>query len=109
MAVEIFRGDTWVRVWTITVDGAPLDLTGASARMQLRQAAADETALLDVSTGTEDLVIQDPPTSGVISLRTQTDGLTAGKYIFDLQVTFPDGTIQTYEQETLKVKQDVTR
>lgn len=107
-AVEIFRGDTWVRVWTITVGETPLDLTGATARLQVRTKAADEKVWLDVSEQ-DGLTIVEPPISGVIMLEVQTEDLPVGKYYFDLEITLASGRKKTYEQNMLIVKQDVTR
>lgn len=36
-APSIFRGDTWTRAWRLqAADGSPLNLTGASARLHVR-------------------------------------------------------------------------
>lgn len=61
--VEAVRGDTWERSWTVTgTDGAAVDLTGATARLQVRRvddgalvvaaSSADGRILLDGAAGT---------------------------------------------------------
>ena len=107
--IEIFRGDTWIRSWTIMVNELPADFTGATARLQIRKSAKDPEFLLEASTETSGLTFVGDPTEGKIALKLQTQPLEAGKYSFDLEVTFADGVIQTYEQNTLVLKQDVTR
>ena len=109
MSVEIFRGDTWIRTWTIMVDETPADFTGASARLQVRKSAKDTEVLLEANTDNGGLIFVGNPTEGKIYLKTQTEDLDAGKYVFDIEVTFVDGVVQTYEQNTLVLKQDVTR
>ena len=38
-AVKVFRGDTWERAWILRrADGSALDLTGARARLHVRDA-----------------------------------------------------------------------
>lgn len=40
MAVKLYAGDTWTRAWELRdAAGSPIDLTGASARLQVRDAA----------------------------------------------------------------------
>ena len=48
--IEIFRGDTWIRSWTIVVNELPADFTGAAARLQIRKNARDPEVLLEAST-----------------------------------------------------------
>ena len=107
--IEIYRGDTWIRSWTIMVNELPADFTGASARLQIRKSAKDAEFLLEASTDGDGLTFVGLPTEGKISLKLQTEALESGKYSFDLEVTYADGIIQTYEQNTLILKQDVTR
>ena len=108
--VQIYRGDTWVRVWTIAVDGVALNLTGASANLHVRSRATDDLVVLEANTAspTGGLTITEP-TAGIVGLKISTASLPVGRYIFDLEVTLADGTIQTYEQNYLIVRQDVTR
>lgn len=50
-AVKIYRGDTWQRAWVLTdASGAPLDLTGASARLHARDAAGAKVMVTDTWT-----------------------------------------------------------
>lgn len=106
--VKIFRGDTWQRVWLIeTSEGVPANLTGASARLHVR----DEEGALAMSASTVDgRLTFGTITQGRIDLvmpKEVTD-LPLGKYRFDLEVTFPNGTRITYEQKTLLVMEDIS-
>lgn len=105
--VEIFRGDTWKRTWTITSGDVPVDFTGASAKLQVRKTREpnDIEIILEATIGNGLSFEGD----GVIKLFVQTESLLSGKYYFDLEVTFPDGVIKTYEQNTLNLKQDISR
>ena len=107
--VQIYRGDTWIRVWTIAVDGVALNLTGASAALHVRSRAEDALTVFEATTAVDGGLTITEPTAGIIGLRKSTATLPVGRYIFDLEITLADGTIQTYEQNYLIVRQDVTR
>jgi hypothetical protein len=63
MAVKLYRGDTWKRAWELR-DAAnnPIDLTGASARLQVR----DQAGNVVVSASTTDGRITITPAAGRI-------------------------------------------
>lgn len=107
-AIKIYRGDTWQRAWVIKdAAGNPADLTGASARLHVRDAAGAK--VMEASTADGRLTIQ--PAAGRIDLLMPAvaTGIAPGSYRFDIEVTFPDGVRRTYEQETLVILEDMTR
>lgn len=106
-AVRVYRGDTWSRAWELRDKaGAPIDLTGASARLHLR----DGSGTLIVSGDTSDGRIVITPADGRIDMTIPYNAmaLNPGTYRFDLEVTHADGTRYTYEQGVLLVLEDVT-
>lgn len=107
-AVKIFRGDTWARAWVIQdADGHPVDLTGATARLHVRD--GDGVLVMSASTADGRLVVQ--PTAGRVDLvmPKEATGVAPGSYRFDLEVTFADGRRTTYEQATLVILEDMSR
>lgn len=104
------RGDTWRMTWTYQqADGAPLDLTGASARLQVRHATTG-ALLLGVGTATGELVIT--PAEGLITLSVPAATMAAlepGNHRMDLELTQSDGSVQSTETLTLKLVEDITR
>ena len=104
---QIYRGDTWLRSWIIKDStGVPVDLTGASARMHVRNT---DDLTLSVSVGTGLTITAD---AGRVDLRV--DAVDTAKfalttYRFDLEITFADGIVRTIEQGRLIVVEDVTR
>jgi DNA-binding IclR family transcriptional regulator len=108
MAVRLVRGDTWTRAWELRdAAGAPIDLTGATARLQVRD---DADAVL-IAASTSDGRITVTATAGRIDMKVpySATALAPGSYRFDLEVTHADGTRRTYEQDTLVVLADVAR
>lgn len=86
--IEIEQGATWSR--TITVedpDGTPIDLTGYSARMQVRSSYDAQTALLSLSSPSGGISID--PLTGTLALTAtaaQTAAMPAGIHVYDLEL-----------------------
>lgn len=101
---SIIAGDTWTRGWQLT-DAAkvPIDLTGATARLHVRDTAG--TLILSATVG-DGITIE--AALGKILLSVPTAGVAVGSYKFALEVTFADATILTVETETLIVSEDIT-
>jgi len=106
--VKLLRGDTWQRAWIIQhADESPVDLTGASARLQVR--GVDDAVAMQASSTDGRLIVQ--PLDGRIDLvmpATATE-IAAGNYWFDLEITYPDGVRTTYEHAPLIVLHDIAR
>lgn len=64
--ITIMSGDTWKRAWILKSNNAPIDLTGASARLHVRNQESDEL-VVSASTETKELTIT--PEDGRIDLR----------------------------------------
>ena len=81
------QGSTFSKVLTYTIDSEPVDLTGYTARMQVREKHISKTAIVDITTenggitlggelGTIDLYISDEVTQLFI----------AKEYVYDLEL-----------------------
>lgn len=107
-AVKLYRGDTWQRAWVIQdAAGQPVNLSGAAARLHVRDAAG--TKVMEASTTDGRLIVQ--PTQGRIDMVMPKEAteIAPGVYRFDLEVTHASGVRTTYEQETLIVLEDMSR
>ena len=106
---EMYVGDNWQRTIVIT-DPAdiPVDLTGYSARWQVRTDPAATTAVLAISTAGGEIVV-----NGTTLTASVTGAVTAllatGAYYHDLELTTPGGVVTTYLAGILAIKQDVSR
>jgi hypothetical protein len=106
MAVKLYRGDTWTRAWELRdAAGSPIDLTGASARLHVRDAAG----AVVVSASTADGRLTITPASGRIDMLVpySATAIAPGSYRFDLEVTHAGGLRRTYEQDMLVVLEDM--
>lgn len=108
--ISIYHGDTFVlmvRLREKTVDGLagdPVDLTGATAKAQIRADYVTSTVTTEMSctfpTGQPGVILVKIPASGTTAINTG---------VWDLQVTFPDGDVHTYLRGNVTSQQEVTR
>ena len=107
--ITIYRGDTFVlnaRLRQKTIDGQaglPLDLTGATVSAQIR--VSTESTGVPLATFTGDLGT-DIGTVQLSLTPVQTSTLVPG--VYDMQVTFADGTVTTFLKGSVSVIPDVT-
>lgn len=107
-SVKVFRGDTWKRAWVLKDDGDnPVDLSGVSARLHVRDQAGAKVA--EASTADGRLVVQ--PAQGRVDMTVPAAAmaLAPGAYRFDLEITTAGGDVHTLEQSTLVVLEDMSR
>lgn len=86
----------------------PVDLTGATARMQIR-AQLGGAVLLELTTENGALAITGLGTITRTLSAAQTAALTWTDGVYDLEVQFPDNTVQRYLQGAVTVGPEVTR
>jgi hypothetical protein len=86
----------------------PVDLTGASARMQIREQVGG-AVLLELTTENGGLAITGPGTLTRTLSATATAALTWTDGVYDLEVEYSDGTVQRYLQGAVTVSREVTK
>lgn len=85
----------------------PVDLAGATARMQVR-AGIGGALLLELTTENGGLAITGPGTLTRTLSAAQTAALTWTEGVYDLEIEYPDGTVQRYLQGAVTVSREVT-
>lgn len=85
----------------------PVDLAGATARMQIREQVGG-AVLLELTTENGGLAITAPGTITRTLSATQTAALAWTDAVYDLEVQYPDGTVQRYLQGAVTVSREVT-
>ena len=91
-------------------EGSLVDLTGCTARMQVRKIVASETVLLELTTGNGRISID--VVKGEITLTvsaTDTASLTWKTAVYDLEIVHPDSTITRLLQGNVIISREVTR
>ena len=105
--VKIWRNDSWSQVFAILADTTPVDLSGCTILIQVRPTPTSATIALTLSTADSSISI-----GGVnrnqITLNKKVD-VTAGSYVYDMNVTFPSGEVKTYIWGNFIVQEDISK
>lgn len=99
----ILRGDTFCESFSFATGGEPLDLTGASARVQLRSRTGAILGGFESGNGIE--------TEGSLLVwsieSSETAGYAPGQYQYDIEIT-TGSTVRTYLTGMFVVQKDIT-
>lgn len=108
--IEIEQGATWSLLLRYrTEPDTPVDLTGATARMQVRATYESDVALISLTTENGRISIAEQ--SGEIALSieaTATEALPAGLYVYDVEVV-RGASVARLLAGRAKVSPEVTR
>lgn len=100
------QGATFSRQLTVQDNGSAMDLTNYSARMQLRSSVESTTVALTVTCTITNA------TGGILTVSntaTQTMGVDAGIYVYDLEIESSAGVVTRLMQGTATITANVTR
>lgn len=100
------RGDTWdgINSISININGVPINLIGASVKMEFRQ-SIDSPVALTLSTNQNSIQIINANTIRILPKLIE---IPFAKYYYDLQVTYPNGTVKTYMEGSWEIVPDIT-
>lgn len=105
--ITLRQGDTYKRTLSWIVNRVPVNLTGYTARLQVRESADAPTVSLDA---TEYITLGGA--AGTIDIEIpaeETSDLEAGRYVYDLEVESGGGEVTTLIAGSLTVTAEVTR
>ena len=91
--------------FTVNVNGSPLNLVGASAKMQIRY-SFDTAVLYEFSFGSG-LTLTDP-VNGKFVFDNQIITIPPGKYKYDILITLANGTVKIYPSGSFIVDPVIT-
>jgi hypothetical protein len=117
--LDVYQGDTYERTFRLRqrvldvdgvtyIPGAYLDLTGYTARSQIR----DTPIAASISATATVTVLNQVTTPGgikVVFSAAQTAALANAKYFWDLEITSPSAVVSTVLAGAVNVTQEVTR
>ena len=111
--LDVYKGSTFVKIiqWKTGTPPVAVNLTGCTARMQIRKAVNDTTVLDTLTTENGKLVIHEPLNGKfkiVISAATST-AYTFTSAVYDLEIIFTDGTVTRVIEGCLIAAPEVTR
>lgn len=110
--MSLLQGETFRSqfAWKAGVPAVPVDLTGCSARMQVRAELASPDVLLELTAANGRIVLD--ALNGGIELRlsaAETAALTFTRAVYDLEIVYADGRVRRLLEGAFKVKPEVTR
>jgi hypothetical protein len=109
---KILQGETYNEVvtWKTGTPATPVDLTGCTARLQVRPTIDSATALLSLTTENGGLVLgNNLGTVRRIISAAATAAFSWDSGVYDLEIIFPDGTVRRLLAGTVSVSKEVTR
>lgn len=92
--------------------GDPVNLTGFSARMQVRPSTGSATVVLDLTSSNGGIVFGTPRSSGYFEITvsaTNTAALTPGTYVYDLELVAGSNIVTRLLEGKFTIKPEVTR
>lgn len=99
--------DLAMEIHLVNVDGSVKDLTNYSVAAKLKKNYNSDSA----DTTDFDAIIIEPPTDGIITIglsNIQTDSLTKGRYVYDVEISFLDSDGNTVIERVLEGRAQVT-
>src|SRR3990172_2612992 len=102
------KGDTIEAItFTITVNTIAINLTGASAKMDVRNKQGNKLERY-TTTPADGLTIVAPATDGKLRFDEKIVNIEAGTHDYDIEITLVDSSVKTYILGTWKIIQDIT-
>jgi len=103
------KGDTFEAVnFAVVKNTVALSLTGAVIKMQLKKECNGVAILSLTSVASAGLTITNAA-GGLFKINQQIINIPEFNYIYDIQITFSDGTVKTWVEGNFVVKCDITR
>jgi hypothetical protein len=109
--ITIEQGATFSLVITYKDNDTPVNLTGYTARMQVRSTMESATVLIELTTGADGRIVLGG-SAGTITMTiaaTDTAALTAGRAVYDLELVSGGGIVTRLIQGVCTISRNVTR
>lgn len=112
LKLKIIQGATFRKrlTWFAPDKVTPIDLTGCTARMQVRAEIESSTVLLELTTENSGIAIDGP--QGALTLHAPPAATAAIAWqggVWDLEVAHPNGDVTRLAQGSISVIPEVTR
>lgn len=103
------QGDTFEAVnFQLFRNTQPIDLTGAIIKMQIRKECGSIPIISFTSVANAGITIT-APLSGMFKINKQIINIAEYNYLYDIEITFSDGTVKTWIEGEFLINCDITR
>ena len=109
--ITVKRGDTFAGVkFQYKQNGVPIDLEGAIVLMQVREEPDSNTTIMQFSSEAGEIIIGGGDNNELtIMPKIIPSGAPARKCCYDVQITFPNGSVKTWVSGYFEILKDVSR
>ena len=107
--LDCWQGANFDYQLTWTVSGSAVNVTGYTARMQVRQYAESTATVLSLVNGTGITLGGTAGTIALSAVATATSAIEAGQYVYDLEVVSGAGYVTRLVEGSFVVYAEVTR
>jgi len=108
--LKIDQGATLRKPFTWKAAGQPVDLTGYSARMQIRETLESDTVIHELTTENGGILIGDEPGQFTLYISAMdTADFTFESAVYDLELIAPDGDVTRILAGDVTLSREVTR
>lgn len=111
--LDVYKGSTFVKIiqWKTGTTPVAVNLTGCTARMQIRKSVNDATILDTLTTENAKIVIHEPLNGKfkIVIPATTSTAYTFTSSVYDLEIVFTDGTVTRVIEGCLTASPEVTR
>lgn len=113
ISLEILQGSSFQYTLLYAYDSSPpvpIDLTGVTARMHIREGIDSDEILCNLTTENSKIVIDGPLGSILLTLEaTETETFQWVAGVYDLELVWPSGFVMRLCQGSVMVSPEVTR
>lgn len=103
------QGSTFRRTLTYTLDNVPINLSGYSARLQVREAHYSTESLISLVSGSGITVGGSAGTIDILINASNTSLLPAGTHVYDLEIVSSGNVVDRLIEGNFTVTPEVTR
>ena len=107
--IKARQGSTFNFNFTISTDGTVWNLTGYSAAMQVRSSASSSKKVLSFSSSSGITLGGSAGTVAVTAPAATMAAITANSYVYDFELTYPNGTVVALLEGKFIVSAEVTK
>jgi hypothetical protein len=103
------QGSTFRRTLTYSLDEVPVDLSGYSSRLQVRQAYYSEDPVVSLVSGSGITLGGSAGTIDILISASVTSEFPTGTHVYDLEIVSPSDIVDRLIEGTFNVTPEVTR
>lgn len=103
------QGSTFNRLLTYKIDDVPVDLTGYSSRLQVRETHYNDEIITSLTSGNGITLGGSAGTIDILISASETTNFNSGNFVYDLEIESLNGTVNRLIEGSFIVTPEVTR